>query len=160
MNDELTAAAFHAAGHAVIGFLFETRFEPVELDAATGDIAPAPTPFYVAQAMQYLRRSEYRQQIREDLMVAMAGAIAEEALTGQLNEVRARDDFHFISEALWEMCGEHADTHSADLWREARRLVNANGAAIQRVAAHLVQHHTLSARELDALLTPRSMLER
>jgi len=158
MSDVLTATAFHEAGHAVIGFLFETRFEPILLDDIEGKRVPGPTPFYVTQAMQNLRRSEYRQAIREDLIVAMSGAIAEERFTGQLNEEAARDDFHFITEALWVMYAEQSDMHSADLWREARRLVNANWLVIERVAAHLSEHRSLSRRELDTLLMPRSML--
>ena len=160
MTDALAKTAFHEAGHAVIGYLFETRFEPIQLAAADGNKVPGPVPFYVTQAMQNLRRSEYRQAIREDLVVAMSGAIAEERFTGQLDEVAAKDDFHFISEALWQMYAEQLDTHSADLWREARRLVNENWAVIERVAAYLVEHKALSSRELDSLLTPKSMLAR
>lgn len=104
-----------------------------------------------SQAFMNLDRREFRKEIRDHLVSVRCGPLAETTFTGQYNEEGARGDDELVSTTLWQLYGERAGRHEADLTRQARRLVAANWRAIQLVAAALLDRQTLTSDEVTTL---------
>lgn len=173
MND-INHVAIHEAGHAVIGrvlglscggaSIVENETEG-EAGYAIGGCPEATLAMWEARYMTLFKVSQLpircrssvdrRSAYRGTIMLRMAGAEAEIEILGECEGGDGNDRY------LIEMMANAGDAQfSFELWqryeprmrRQVRRLIRKHRNAIERVAAALLVHRTLSGEEIDALV--------
>lgn len=175
MNAKLSGhtTAIHEAGHAVIGRILDLRCGGVTIvkNEAEGEAGHAiianPWATVIAWEQRLYEQVEHRGEaakyrnfrsaFRGTIMARMAGAEAENVILGacqggdsydrsDIEQMAASSDTEF-SEAEWER-------FEPRMRRQTRRLIRKYRAAIERVAAALLERGTLEPDDIDALIAP------
>lgn len=160
-NECRRRTAFHEAGHAVIGRVLGMTcgHATIVSDDDSSGHAITDDPLYIVghwyDRGKY-RGDELRSIFRGRIITYMAGAEAEREILGECT-VGDGDDRYWIEDMA--ACGD-AELPD-DLWvryeprmrRQARRLIRKHRKKIERVALSLMEKETLTADEIDALMS-------
>jgi len=171
MNRKSTA--IHEAGHAVIGRVLGLTCGPATIvpnqAKETAGVAIVQTVTKTAsdwdqKLYEYWRSGssgpapkcrDHRSAFRAAILTHMAGAEAENVILGQnrggdgsdrLEIAKLSDELGFSEAEWWER-------YESRMRRQVRRLVSNHRDKIERVALALLEHQTLSAAEIDAVLS-------
>jgi hypothetical protein len=151
MND-VTRAAFHEAGHAVIAHRFNRAPRIVEISSdGTGNTICRELR---AEARHTFSPARYRELAIEEVHVWSAGAIAEEIFTGTYDPSAARVDTEHVQFWLAELrIGSGTDRFGRYLAGATRRMLleRPTWAAMQAVASRLQCDGSLSGDELTKI---------
>jgi len=152
---ERRAAAFHRAGHAVIGRVLRLPCAGAVIAAGQpGGEVIVPDP-WLALSMWWDVDEKYRPveaAYRATIIGLMAGREAEVAFLGAILCDQSQDNHHILRMAEY-LCDDGDWTHRrARLSRHAKRLVVRHRPGIERVAGALLEHGRLQAEEIDAIV--------
>ena len=92
---KLTTVAYHEAGHAVAAFLMRRRFKKVTIipeGNALGSLAGCGWRSKLNP--EYDDGARLRHRIEADIIVSLAGPVAEAKLTSRFNHIGACQDYH------------------------------------------------------------------
>jgi ATP-dependent Zn protease len=145
----LTATAYHEAGHAVMALILGRPIQKVT-------IAPSQLPLgstrLGACEMKKGRSKSTQDWLEDDVLILLAGMVAESQLTGRYCELGATSDLHAARRLL-----SNRATNQKQLERQERRAVDkvehllsepAHLQAIEQIAMELVQLTTISGRQV------------
>ncbi|NNE00350.1 MAG: cell division protein FtsH [Pirellulaceae bacterium] len=143
----LAATAFHEAGHAVMALSLGRSVE--KLTIVPGQLQFGGTRLGVCK-MQKGRGNRSKDRMEEDVLVLLAGMVAEARLTGSYSHAGAGEDLRTVQRLLES---RSASQRQIDKWQ--RRLLNktehlladdANSKAVESIAAELLEKNTISGR--------------
>jgi ATP-dependent Zn protease len=151
---ERRAAAFHGAGHAVIGRVLRLPCAGAVVAGQPGDQAIIPDP-WLALSIWWDADEKYRPveaAYRATIIGLMAGREAEMAFLGAVLCDQSQDN-RYIQRMAEYLCEDGDWTHRrARLSRHAMRLVARHRPRIERVARGLIERGRLQAEEIDAIV--------
>jgi hypothetical protein len=160
MDDQRRRTAYHEAGHAVSSYA-----KGIPMDGATiSEKEHSLGRVIFGREPEYWRYREGAEEIMFALIVvSRAGVEAAEMGTGSptaaddpnINPNILGSDWRGTLQYLDELCGEDESRREV-IWeqagREAERVLQENWPAVEAVAERLLEHQTLSAAELKAIL--------
>lgn len=157
MSDNLTATAYHEAGHAVAAWWFDLPFEKasvIEDEDTLGRVNFTPPGNDFRPDIEVDARTQRR--IEHTIVVALAGPLAGEKFSGATNETIAANDWETVIGLAEYVCGSPEQTEAYVEWLRVRASDLIEHplfcARVERVADALVRDKELSARELRDLL--------
>jgi ATP-dependent Zn protease len=153
------ATAYHEAGHAVAHYLLRRagRLREVTIvpDAQRGTPGRAPrwTDPYDLDDGPWSDLVKVR--LQHEAMVLLAGGIAERRFAGRTDQADTQSDYEKAAELALAISGsEHAADAFLDwLGTVTEDLVADRWPAVEAIAAALLQQRTLSAHDVDQLVT-------
>ena len=92
--------------------------------------------------------------LQREIQVSLAGRAAEKLFTGRWNHVGARGDYRNAADYALYVCGSSEETSAFIKWLDLRAgaFVKIHEAQIAKVAAALLEHHTLRPSEVKRLI--------
>ena len=143
----LKATAFHEAGHAVMALILDRAISKVT-------IAPGQSHLGVQRLgachLQKGRSKNSQDFLEDEVMILLAGMVAESQITGQYCHQGAAQDLRFVRRML-----ASRNEGERQIERLERRLLNKTEHhlldknawdAVERIAKELIQHETISGR--------------
>jgi ATP-dependent Zn protease len=153
------ATAYHEAGHAVAHYLLRRagRLREVTIipDAQRGTLGRAPRSTAPSDLDDRPWSDLVKVRLQHEAMVLLAGGIAERRFAGQADHVGTRSDYARAADFALTISGsEHAADVLLDwLGTVTEDLVADRWPAIEAVAAALLERRTLSAKDVDELVS-------
>lgn len=153
-DKELKATAYHEAGHAVMALLLGRPVEKVT-------IVPGQLQSGVARLgackIQKGRRKASRDPMEDEVLILLAGMVAESRITGRYCQMGASQDLMMVQQLL----SANRATNERQLQRLAQRMVDktenllsadAPTKAIELIADELLEKETVSGRAVRHFL--------
>jgi hypothetical protein len=154
---KLEAIAYHEAGHGVIAYLLSRPFVHVSIipdpdDENLGHIRMAATPKSLHPDYESNARTE--RWIRREIMIELAGPLAEKLQRGKGNWRGASGDFHRAFDmACYHTCGEaETSAYIHWLWERTKTLLTLNWPAVEVLAAELLKRKVVGAKRARTLM--------
>jgi len=153
---KLEKTAYHEAGHAVIAWLLHRPFVHVSIipdDVNLGHLRKTPKP--ASLHPEYERNARTEGWLRGEIMVDLAGPLAEKLTTGRGNwRIGADGDFHHAFDmACYLTCGEAETTAFVRwLWERTKLLLEMNWPIMEALAKELLQRRVIGAKQARALM--------
>lgn len=151
-TNEIMATAYHEAGHAVMAFALGRKIHKVTIIAGR-------TPFGIAKLgaceLQKGRHKPRRDAFEDEVLILLAGMVAEARYTGSYCQKGAREDLKLVESLLCNRANsqkQHEKLHRRLLGKTEHFLeddVLAN--AVKRVADELIRRKTISGRTVRHL---------
>ena len=144
----LAATAHHEAGHVVAAILKGLVVEHVTIDADAG----------VAGYVQYLQPAEEDEQTHERGVVALAGEAAQRRFNPRsIRRHHGGGDREQVLSYAVNYAGSVKQAEALVRYWEVRasELVERYWAQIQRVAAELLKHRTLTRQDVQRMVVPQ-----
>ena len=151
---ELKATAYHEAGHAVMAILLGRPVEKVTI--AAGQLQSGISRLGACK-IQKGRHKASRDPMEDEVLILLAGMVAESRVTGRYCQLGASQDLLLVESLL----SANRATNERQLQRLAQRLVDKtenllNGAepskAIELIANELIEKETISGRAVRHFL--------
>ena len=141
-NSKLEATAYHEAGHAVIALTLGRAVERVTI---------VPNQGYLGAChMQKTRVKPTKDWLEDEILILLAGMVAESRVTGQMYSAGASQDLRGVRRlVLMRTDGQkQVERLERRLLDKTEYLVNddVHWAAIQTIARELLIHQTISGR--------------
>ncbi len=152
----LTATAYHEAGHAVIAWHLRLGIGRVSIvpDPDRGSLGHIETkvPRWIDPDVDLSPAAQDWLQRR--IQMSLAGRASEKLFTGRWNHVGARGDYRSATDLALYVCGSSEEISAFIKWLDlrTRATVKFHGAQIAKVAAALLEHHTLRPRDVERLI--------
>jgi hypothetical protein len=156
--NERRRTAYHEAGHAVMAFelglsIREVTIVPDDAGNFLGRVTGTPLgPDVMARFAEY---DPDRHLVEQLIMFPLAGGIAEQELTGQVENLGDEDDLTNSFDLALRVCGsdEEANLFVEGLWERTRAQIQSppTWAAVEAVAAALLGQQRLSGRKARAI---------
>jgi hypothetical protein len=157
--DELTATAYHEAGHAVIGYA--NGFGCYSVSVVSDDTSLGryrSKPFEEALEPDCVRDPRTMRLTRKLIVVELAGFAAESRLTGAENWEGAADDKRNAVHRCFNLRAHPDDVARlfAELLEQAKTAVGRRRKwrAIEILAAEVLRKKELEAEEIERLIAP------
>ncbi len=151
-RQQLTATAFHEAGHAVMAWSLGFLIQKVTIAPGKSQFGPARLG---ACELRKGRTKTSHDQVEDQALILIAGMVAEARFTGHYCQRGAGQDLMGIERLL-----QHRVRNATQLERLQRRLLDkaehqlgdaAHAQAIEWIAAELLQKTTISGRAVRHL---------
>ncbi|WP_417851921.1 M50 family metallopeptidase [Thalassoglobus sp.] len=145
---ELKATAFHEAGHAVMAMLLGRPVEKVTI--VPGQMQSGRGRLGACKIQKGMRKPS-RDPMEDEVLILLAGMVAESRITGRYCQQGASQDLHLVQSLL----SENRATNERQLQRLAKRMIDKtenllSGAeptkAIELIANELLKNETISGR--------------
>lgn len=152
VSAQLVATAIHEAGHAVMATLLGRSIQKVTI--APGRMQSGDVRLGICE-MKKGRVKASKDAVEDDVLILLAGMVAEARFTGQYCHEGAAQDLRAVKRLLENRAGSEQQ-----LQRLQRRMLaktehllhdEANARAVQRVANELLQRTTISGRAVRHL---------
>ncbi len=144
---ELCASAYHEAGHALAAYRYGRPVLKIEIDGegsgATRCLGLKP------DARRMFRRRVWRELVQQEILIALAGPLAEEIKYGK-NAESAKIDWQHAHRWLAELDMQNA---LATFATQTRELLTepATWNAVRTVARRLIQGRKITGPEVEAI---------
>ncbi len=149
---ELCAAAYHEAGHAVVGMILGRRIKQVEIGRPNSGAAGGVEFDEGAPALWSRKKSPHsRRLLRREVKIAWAGLLAENRYIGHSKlDGTEREDAKLIMWALRRMAKSRSSQESlgSELCVQCEILLDAHWRLVHNVAQRLLQVRALERKEL------------
>ncbi len=151
---KLVALAYHEAGHAVAAYRLKfpiTEVTIVAQDDYLGAVTHKGLQQRIYNALAYGSiRPQMRVKIEEQMIISIAGPVAEQKYRGRYNHIAARSDWDGVTElalALWPQ-PDVASTYIRWMYLRAVHLINDDWPAVEAVANALLAMNTLRRKDV------------
>lgn len=151
---ELTATAYHEAGHAVMATVLGRNIQKVTIKP--GKIQTGGLRLGLCELATGRRRSSH-DALEDEVLILLAGMVAEAKFTGRYCQLGASQDLRFASSMLQDRGGNdnHAQRLQRRLLDKTEHLLNepAHVQAIMTVAKELIERTTISGRAVRHIVS-------
>ncbi|HIE98482.1 MAG TPA: cell division protein FtsH [Planctomycetes bacterium] len=152
-STKLTATAYHEAGHAVMALILGRSIEKVTISPAqlqTGGFRLG------ACRIQKGRFKASKDALEDDVLILLAGMVAESHVTGRFCEAGAAQDLRAVKRLLANRAqsGRNVDRLTRRLLDKTEHILGAaaHATAIRMVSQELLQKETITGRAVQQML--------
>ncbi|MBA2692545.1 MAG: hypothetical protein H0U65_08645 [Rubrobacter sp.] len=152
MSEQERLTAYHEAGHIVAAYASGLEVGWATIEPTEDALGRAHTPLRddIAYVWECSNESEDDEYLEKHLVCLVAGAKAEELLTGEEHDLEGTD-FERAADFVLHLAGSEEERQlevSGKAFDEAERLLRRNWHVVERLAAQLAEHRTLSAERV------------
>ena len=149
--------AYHDAGHAIAGHVLGLTVERLSIvpDEHYAGLADVPIDLDLAHGSP----DESNDYLRRHLVCFLAGAVAEEILTGEPVELGPRStyrgDWNGAADCVVELAGKDVKRQAAegeDAFRKTRAILRENWSVVATLAEALIEHRELTREQVLAIV--------
>lgn len=152
-EDAKRVTAYHEAGHTVLAVLHESEIEEVTIVASEDAEGHVKRFSLMKESVQYGDSMKDRDTVEKDIMIFLAGALAERRVVAELDPQTAAWDYHHVHDAVTYMTGSNKESEAYLEWLTIRtnQTLDRLWPHVEAIATLLLERQTLSGPEAVAI---------